>query len=117
MSARNQTIFSGWARFLVVSLSVLSQCAGSLLGKTSSSPPAFYALDGVPAGTSQWVPGAAPGSKLWVGVALLEPGRARTVDLGHDSKGLGWGRWSAPGQRAIRLPASSDSTISTRRFS
>ena len=60
MSTFHQTIYSGWARVLTASLSALGLCACSVLGKSSSPPPAFYALDSVP--ITQPMPGMTPGA-------------------------------------------------------
>lgn len=49
---------AGWARVLVVWLGVLSLCACSTLSKTSTPPPAFYALDASLPLASQPEPGA-----------------------------------------------------------
>lgn len=54
--------FATWARVLAVSIVLISLGACSVLNKTSSPPPAFYALDSAP--ITQTVPDAAQGSPL-----------------------------------------------------
>jgi cholesterol transport system auxiliary component len=53
-----------WVKRLVVTLGALGLCACSLIGKTTSPPPTFYALNGLSASATQRVPGAAPASML-----------------------------------------------------
>ena len=58
MKTRTLSSAYGWARVLAVWLGVLSLCACSALSKTSTPPPAFYALDAPPLLASQLAPGA-----------------------------------------------------------
>ena len=62
MTTLKQNKFAKWARALALTLGLVSLSACSVLNKTSSPPPAFYALDSAPA--AQAVPGTAPGSAL-----------------------------------------------------
>jgi cholesterol transport system auxiliary component len=56
------TRMAGWARVLTASLGAMGLCACSVLGKSSSPPPAFYALDSVP--ITRPMPGTTPGATL-----------------------------------------------------
>lgn len=67
-----------WARVLAVSLVLVSLGACSVLNKTSSPPPAFYALDSAP--ITQTVPDAAPDSPLTL---IISPTHAAS---GFDSQ-------------------------------
>jgi cholesterol transport system auxiliary component len=58
------TIGRVWVRAVVVVLGALGLCACSLVGKPSSPPPAFYALEGELVPTTQQVPGAVPAPTL-----------------------------------------------------
>jgi cholesterol transport system auxiliary component len=71
---------AGWAWRLAASLCVVSLGACSVLGKASTPPPAFYALDGAPAPTTGQVPGSAPGSTLTL---IVSPPQAAS---GFDSQ-------------------------------
>lgn len=55
---------AGWARVLVVALGGLTLGACSVLSKTATPPPAFYALDAPPYLASQPEPSAAPDAPL-----------------------------------------------------
>lgn len=73
-------IVAGWARGLAVLLGVCSLCACSVLGKASSPPPAFYALDAVPGPATPSMPGATPDALLTL---IISPPRAAS---GFDSQ-------------------------------
>lgn len=74
-----QTV-AGWARGLAVLLGVCSLCACSVLGKASSPPPAFYALDVVSGPATPSMPGATPDALLTL---IISPPRAAS---GFDSQ-------------------------------
>jgi len=60
MSTLNKNTVVAWARMGLVVWSTATLCACSVLGKTESSPPAFYVLDGAPGLGSLTVPSPAP---------------------------------------------------------
>lgn len=76
MSVFNPSNILGWFRALMALFCIWSLCACSVLGKSTTPPPAFYALEGA------LVPGAqpAPGAKLTL---LVTPTHAAS---GYDSQ-------------------------------
>jgi cholesterol transport system auxiliary component len=80
MTIFNINIATGWPRLLVISLVTASLCACDVLGKASSPPPAFYALDSAPAPTAEGVPGTVSVARLTL---IISPPHAAS---GFDSQ-------------------------------
>ncbi len=73
-------IAARWAKGLAILLGALSLCACSVLGKTASPPPAFYALDSAPEPIALQVSRAVDGPPLTL---IISPPRAAS---GYDSQ-------------------------------